>query len=876
MMNKTKKIAFAAVAVVMAGSMALSVTACGGNPGNGGNGGNTGLTGSIEVTKPTNLAANLMPSVDENDKLTYNSGIKLSMNVGNQNDKHPAHISYQESELTATVKMPDGKEYNNTDLKPAWAALETILNVDFEDKFTNLSNDKQITQNLAEEKLGTFDVITSSGAAMTQNSSHLLNLNDYLYYMPNYAAFLEANPVVRFSLTSDTNTGAMYYAPYFDGNNDIEKYAVAERSWVRKILDATDLSAATTTFAAQATAKGLTVTSASATSYMGTTGSYEVDTTSADGKSVVKAKVNYDAALADAKSESGKIGAAYKAAVGSAYTGTSGNIVDIMNAAINATKGAITGAQLTAILQNYIDVAYTLDGAAYAKRSDVFNSASAAWDVDLFVALSRCAVTCGGLLGATTDAQIGNLYGLSARQGTTQRRVDLTALAGELYGIRGMESRYEYAYVNSNGDLVDTRLNADSYDLVARLSELAKEGLLYTGESDIKASRDFSGVSSLMMHDYDQTQTTYGFTEKDTSKFDLAPIPTPVSKWDTDDDGTRETIMRFTESWRSVKNTGFCVPVEAVKGNAQKLSAVLTFIDYLFSNDGQLLMTYGPQSTTGDTNPNGWWYATEVTGKTVEEVGEKASVKVAGEEESYIVSDQYTVKDEYKTQYFIYNNKVYTGTAYNGTQVPTITTANHNLYLGETVNGFTQGTAPLANMKAIGGYTNYARWYVGTTLPIGNKNQGFEYQCTSACGLDGASVVNVGLQNGTIKHVKLNINTETESWWYLIAPTTLALTGNQQTTMSNTAQTAISGQYFLNSSSKTQRLNAYLDLAYFGFDTSRDICGAEAYGKIKANGAAYVEWLSTETVGMTVRANIFKNCWNRTKKCFNIGTEEVE
>ncbi|MGN0814470.1 MAG: hypothetical protein ACI4MH_04475 [Candidatus Coproplasma sp.] len=867
-MNKTKKVAFAAVAVVMAGSMALSVTACGGS-----SSGNKGsLTGSIEVTKPTNLSADLTPNVDANDKLTYAANTELRMNVGNQNSSHPAKIAYMAEELTQTVTMPDGKTYNAGDLKPAWSALQTKLGVKLTESFTNLSGDNQITENQSKDLLKTFDLVTASGAAMTQNSDLLLNLNDYLYYMPNYAAFLEANPVVRFSLTSDTTNGAMYYAPYFDGNDDIEKYALAERSWVRKILDASDVSAATTTFKAQAELKGVDGTSSSAESYMGTTGSYTVDTTSADGSKVVKAKVDYDAALADAKSESGKIGAAYKAAVGSAYNGTSGNIVDIMNAAINATKGEITGAQLTKMLQAYIDVAYTLDGKAYTTRSDVFNSSSAAWDVDLMVALCRCAVTSGALIGATTDAQISNLYGLAARQGTTQRRVDLTALAGELYGVRGMESRYEYTYINSKGELVDTRLNADSYDLVSKMSGLAAEGLLYTGTTAIKASRDFTGPSSLLMHDYDQTQTTYGFTEKDSEKFDLAPIVTPISKWDTDDDGTHETIMRFTESWRSVKNTGFCIPKAAVQGNADKLSAALAFIDYLFSNDGQLLMTYGPQSTNGNTNPNGWWYATEVTDKKVEDVAYKPSVKVAstveGEEGGEIVSDQYTVKDEYKTQYFIYENKVYTGFAYNGTQVPTVTTASMNFYLGEEVNGFKQPSSALGNISVVGNYTNYARYVVGTTLPIGNKNQGFEYQCTSSCGLDGANVVNVALQNGTINHVKLNIDPKTESWWYLITPTTLALTANNQTVIKG--QTTISGKYFLNSSSTSQILNVYLDLAFYGFDTSRNIANDESLGKIKANGDAYVTWLKAE--GMETRANIFSSCWTRTKKCFNIGT----
>lgn len=858
-MNKTKKLAFAVTSMVMAGTMLFSMAAC--QPGSSSSGGG-GMSADLSITKPT-LSADLTPKTDANDNLTYDAGTSLSINMGNQNNSHPAHITFQSGELSGSVTLPDGNDYSTGDLKPAWQALADTLNLSFVDNFKNYGSDAQIENAISEQNISTFDFISGSVKAITQNSSYFLNLKDYLYYMPNYAAFLEKYETVSFSLTSDVTTGGMYYAPYFDGMDDIEKYALAEKTWISDLLDGTNND--TTTFKAQAESKGKTGTSVTMESYMGKTGSWEVDTTSADGKSVVKAKVNYDAALSAVKSSSSALGQAYNAAAGAAYTGTSGNIVDIMNAAINAKAGEVTGAQLTAMLKAYIDVAYTLDGKAYTKRSDVFNSVSACWDVDLFVALSRCAVTSPSVLGANAD-QLSNIYGLSARQGTTQRRVDLTAFAGELFGIRGMESRYEYTYINSKGNMVDARSNADTYDLVAKLSSLEDEGILYSGTTNINAARDFTGPSSLFMHDYSQTQTTAGFSDAD---FNVAPVLTPVSKWDTNDDGERETIMRFTESWRSVKNTGFAVPVSAVKGNSNKLAAVLKFIDYLFSNDGQILMTYGEISTNGNTNPNGWWYATEATGVNINDVAEKATVDISNPDnkegvKSQIVSDQYTIKDAYKSQYFVYKGKVYTGFNYLDSQVPTLTNDNKNLFLGEEVNGFKQGVS--TSISAVGNYTNYARWVVGTTLPLGNKNQGFEYQCTAQCALDGADIVSKAISNGTIKHLELSL-ADVTSWWYLIAPTSIALDTSMQQTMGSPEQSQI-GTYFLNSSSTSQRLNVFLDLLYYGFDTSRNICDNENYGKIKESGAAYVSWI--EANGLTVRANIFNICWSDTKALFKL------
>ena len=649
----------------------------------------------------------------------------------------------------------------------------------------------------------------------------------------------------------------MYYAPYFDGFNDIEKYALAEKTWLDDVLNATadDLAKVTTTYAQQATAKKADGSKAVIESYMGTTGSWEVDATNPDDATkLVKAKVDYDAALAAAKSANG-LGAAISAAKGSAYTGESGNIVDIMNDVINATNGAVTGGQLTKILQEYIDVAYTLGGAAYENRADVFNSVSAAWDVDLMVAAMRCVVA-SPVLVDEPEANISNLYGLAARQGTTQRRTDLTAMAGELYGIRGMESRYEYTYLDANGNIKDARMNAETYDLVDNFSDFAAEGLLYIGESAVQGARDTTkGPSPLFMHDYSQTQTTTGFTKTDYAEFNVAPIVTPVSKWDTDDDGTHETIMRFSESWRSVKNTGFCISKDGVRDNPERLSAVLAFIDYLFSNDGQLVMTYGAQSTNGNEDPNGWWYADKATDVTLEEVAEQ----VPG-------SEQWTVKAEYETEYFVYKNEVYNTMVDYVRAIPALTDDTLNLFLGEEINGFRLGNENQTNQAAGYSYTNFARYIMGATFPIGNKDQGFEYQCTAQCALEGAGIVSQALANGAIKHVTLSI-AEGQSMWYMIAPTSFALDGSQQAQLTSDTQTYISGTLFRNSSSGNIS-NVMLDIAMYGLGSSGTYTGTSQ--NRHGSGADVVAWLTSANVGLADRINILSTAWLQTAFYFGL------
>ncbi|MGN0812560.1 MAG: hypothetical protein ACI4MQ_03515 [Candidatus Coproplasma sp.] len=861
-MNKKLKIASIAVSVVMAGTMAFGVFGCNSTP---------------NTPDDSNPSTNADLNLDANGHLTYASTTELRLNVGNQNGTKPQSPSYKaNTELAGAVTMPDGKSYTINDLKPAWAALQTQLNLKLKDAFQNKKAEAQLTDPIdgTGGTMSDYDIITASASAITQNTSELVDINQYLDYMPNYKAFLEANPVTRYSLTSDTITGAMYYAPYYDGNDDIEKYCLVEQNWVCNLLDATDVSGAATTYKAQQVAKEKIAASGTvvvdATSYMGTTGSWTVATTKpgADAETV-NVTVDYGAvitALGDANSELAK---AVQAAIGSATIDkTSGNIVDIQNQMITESAGAVTGAQLLKVLQEYIKVAYKVDGAQLygatvngvnTKISDVFNATYAAWDVDLLTALCRCAVTCNALIGVQ-DANINNIYGISGRQGTTQRRVDVTALVGELYGIRGMESRLENLYIAADGSVKDSRLNAESYEACAKLGALAKEGLIYIGDDNVQSSRDASkGPAALMIHDYAQTQSKDCFTNENLK---IVPVNTPVSKWDTDDDGTHETIMRFTESWRSVKNTGFCISKAATYGNKDKLSACLAFIDYLFSNDGQILMTYGPQSTTGNTNPNGFWYATEV-----EDAATSSKVEKIADATSYAPA-QYKMKSANLTEGFVYNGKVYTGTAYNGTQVPTVTTANQDLYAGKEVNGFQMNVGNLKINEAYN-YTNYARKIIGSTLPIGNKNQGYEYQGTAQCALDGAATVATSLLNGTIKHVKLTLD-QGESLWYMICPTSFALKARQQALLKEDAQTVISGTYFLNDSGTTQRRNIYIDLWMYGFDTDQYICGQQQIGKMKTDGAAYVTFVN-EDDNLTKRVNAYNTAWTTTKTYFNIG-----
>lgn len=899
-MSKTKKIATAVVSIVLASSMCIGLAACGPEP-----------------------LADSQARLEVAD--SYASGTNLSMNVGYQNKTPYGYITYQSNDALVSGEFElFGTRYAADRLKPAWAALEDELDVTFTDNFTNLSSDAQIAQAISDGNLATYDVITGSAKEITTNAqantSLFLDLRMYLDYMPNYKAFLEANPIVQLSLTSDTTNGAMYYAPYFDGNDDIEKYEIANLTWIEKLLDGTE-AGDSTTFTSQASAKAAKTagstsasaagdigngTKASATSYMGTTGSWWINTTDvansdlnadgtlkddADTSKTTKVYVDYDNVLAELGDTTSDLYQAVKdAGVTDPTSLESGNIVDIQNAAINATNGTVTGAQLLAILRNYIDVAYLdADGgdSFYATRSDVFNGYNAAWDVDLLVALSRCVVTNHSILDTQTAAN--DIYAISGRQGTTQRSNDLLSLVGELYGERGLTFRYEYAYVDSDNTIKDARLNESTYDALDRMSALVEEGLVNSGQSTgngtisyYTVGKDGPEIQALMIFDYVQTQTANGgfaamgvSTRADRNNvpedYNFAPIVTPVSKYDdgTTNDGdycylNGRKVMRFTESWRSVKNTGFAVPYAAVDGEPEKLAAVLAFIDYLFSNDGQILMTYGPQSSTNDceetgdrvytSEDNGFWYNEEATGVTLADVAEQ----VAG-------SEQYTVKDEYAAQYFVYKNKVYTGTYYKGEMQPTMTDANLELYYGGTVNGIKLGTGAIGSNYALN-YTSYARGIIGSALPIGNKLQSFEYQCTADCGIIGADKVGACLTNGTIDHVYPTLNNPYDNPWYTIIPTTLPYDSTTAASI-DTNYSDYGTTWFVSSSSTY--INFLLEVMYKGLDgeTSSSNYLGTGGGTLPNSAANAVKMV--EDLGWTTYQNYMNEAWDLLVAYYN-------
>ena len=549
---------------------ALAVTSvlsgCGGTPAsttsanNSGNNNTTTTTaannGGETTTKADNgsaadtTAATTAEAAIEATALTYADGTVLRMACGYNNDK--TGMSFTADLAGEGVTLADGITYNTGDLKPTWQAVEKLLSIKIEDKYQGNNATKEYQY--WDAQLDQIDMLSGTATLLSENGQQgkLINIAEHLDEMPNFKAYLEANPIVRLSITgaaAGPNAGAIYFSPYFDGVNDIERMPLMRTDWVEKLLNGSG----------EFTADKCNNTAAPAyTPYMPTSGKIDIDVVEKDGSAAETISKNYDA-----------------------Y----GNIVDKMNAA-----GSIDGVTAVNMLREYIDKTY--DGYYGENRADLFIGQNAAWDADELVALLRCVVANPQTLNGTDSVQ-----GLHTREdNNNQRRVDMFRFAGTLFGIRGLESRLDYLYVGTDGELHDARNEEETYNALAKMNDMVKEGIIsaaFINEEDVNTEKYLSDDLGFMHYDYNQTQTAYNATALDNAAGEkYMAVMVPVARWN---DGT-EKYMRFTESWRSVKTDGWGISAAGVAGNTDKLNACLKLIDYAYSKEGMILMSYGPDA----------------------------------------------------------------------------------------------------------------------------------------------------------------------------------------------------------------------------------------------------------------------------------------
>ena len=676
-------------------------------------------------------------------ELKFTAGTVLRMACGYNSAK--TGMFFDAETAGQGITLADGKTYYSGDLKPTWKRVEEIFGMKFENQYQGNSATNEFKY--WQEKLGDVDMVAGSASLLSEygESGYLVNIAEFLDYMPNFKAYLESNTIVRLSITGNTQTGAIYFSPYFDGVDDIERMPLMRTDWVEKLLNGDGEFTATSS-------KDLAA--AKYQPYMPTSGKVEIEVVNIDGKKVDKVNKDYDAA---------------------------GNIVKTMNDALAA--GKVTGVEAVNMLRTYIDKAY--NGYYGKDRANLFIGQNAAWDADELVALLRCVVANSQTLNGTDTIE-----GLFTRENANlQRQVDIFRFAGTLFGVRGLESRQDYLYFDNNGTLHDARGEKATYEAIDRLQDMAAEGLIassFMNGEDVKTQNMLEKDLGFMHYDYNQTQTIYNQTKLDNAAGEkYMAVMVPVARWydGTNADGV---YMRFTESWRSVKTDGWAISKAGVdyKGDGKmtdKLKAALSIIDYAYSKAGQILMSYGPDAFI-KTNADG----------------------------SYVTFN------------------------FNGTEMPVIADKTY------------EDLWTLAS----GNYTNFARYYLGSTLSF-LKSQAFEYQCTHEVGKEGAGHISTAIGLGTIKHPLLAV---ADNMWYTSIPTVLPNTKDENDILKG--YTDLSNNF----NNAKDKYNILVDLVQKGYAGNQlSVGSADAIINAVNEDWSSAQYLMLKQDAWTRLANYYKN-----------------
>lgn len=575
----------------------------------------------------------------------------------------------------------DGVTYEAGDFKPVWAGLQKKLNFTISDGTTATSTDIKgaFTEYLSKGFKGNNGTVLNiaqgnSDQIITEGTTNgtIVDLSQYLTSMPNFSKFLDNHPAVKKTIVD--SSGAMYYAPYFDGFDDIERMLMVRQDWVEKLLDG-DLPTTLDT--------AKTITSAY-TGYMPSSLNASIKVMKADMSGTETVTKKYDA---------GK------------------GIIPVQNA-----LSTLNGTTLVTALRNYIDTTY--NNYYGTKRSLLFCGANSAYDADEMVALFRCVRTNPAFL---TGDSAKDMVPFFTRASTNDRTADLWRLT-QFWGVRGGESRNNFLYVGSDGKLVDSRGTEEMKTAVGYLNEMYQEGLILTDFTTSGAvtakSSDFrggllQGDRGFATYDYNQTTTIYNddttCAALDGGKFLFASVLPAVADWRGDG-----TYFHYTESWRSVKTQGWFI-TKATVDDTDVFNRCLTLFDFLYSDVGNRMMSYG--------------------------------------------TDGYLAKN---------SDGSYKTIDYQGKQVPVLSDACKN---------------ELTTL-AKGNYTNYYRYWVGATFPVGYvKEQGMEYQCVSSKATASLDIVNKAIELGVLEHV--NFKTDNTDHLYDIIPTTISFSKAEQTLLSS-------------------------------------------------------------------------------------------
>lgn len=572
------------------------------------------------------VAALSLVSCDSDSSTTaksYYGNVNVFLNYNGANG-----VTFQEAE--AWTSSIDGLTYTQGTLLPTWKAFANNLNLSITDVADYSTSTDAKTYEAVQGR--SFKTVDGAGIDLFYNTTSNINKMGAagnavdLYQeilagnMPNFAQYLSDNPEVLDMISVDDSDGNhhIYYTPYFDGYQSVERMFIMDTEMVTRLLDS-------------ATGAG-----DSDNALDGTNGSTRLGT--AQYQPFIDDNYNYP----DAETTISVVNAAGDGTTTITVNQTT-NIIKQQNEVL--TEGSTTkGSELLDQFKTYLKAAY---GDSYTKLSDIFVGQQACYNADDLIALMRVVrANPKTASGIDTITEIETLF----PRGQAANRIENIYDFAQIWGLQGLDGESGNFFFDATGKLNNLNSMNEAYDALTYLHQLYAEGLIESSFYEVPSSADktagvtnywsntttsTSTVGGFMLYDY-CASTTVG-NDKDSlglgtsvsdregvyanvSRKGIRPVINPVTYWQTTgeadpnksiDDHTNETLMRYAESNRALKNTSWCIPT-----TAENKTGALKLMDYMFTAEGLRIQDFGPSEYQGSTS------ATLVTGELVPTLGD--------------------------------------------------------------------------------------------------------------------------------------------------------------------------------------------------------------------------------------------------------------
>ncbi|MFI3166609.1 MAG: hypothetical protein R3Y32_00670 [Bacillota bacterium] len=459
--------------------------------------------------------------------------IKFSVGFGNSSRT----MTYNQ---TTPLTLSDGTVVTQGMLKPVWTYIEGVIGgVEFVD-VTDQSAD-------ADDMIATASTTGFTSATVYGGNSiatDLINYGAAGYFislsdamdagkMPNFTAYLDANPDVASAITA--YDGNIYHVPYTAEIGTSARHFVARQTWITTLLDGG--------------------------------ASYDTSTT---------LTTYYEAFYGEGNYRTGEYGGTVNPSEDVYITkATDESIIEIMNA-----LSVKNGETLATALVEYIERNYD-----YENPSELYLGTSAAYDIDELVALLRVVKTNPTLL---TDGEASEVWPFFTRY--SKYREDTLKLITYMDGVKvnGSDSYSALWSFSDDGQIYYTYTEEAFYDGLVKLSQMYAEGLFY---SDTYDESNTAVYRTTLYGSDDSDNASFGFmtydwissTTSESLNADTTVVMCPVAE-------INGTWQYYNENTRVIKPDGWSISSAATEAEQD---AALKVMDYMFSEEGMIVVNYG-------------------------------------------------------------------------------------------------------------------------------------------------------------------------------------------------------------------------------------------------------------------------------------------